>query len=395
MLNQLQAHTNRNESIPLRFKSVGIRALNRNFDRVRGVSTFIKTQLGTENMLPNYTQNRTTFGLLPEPERSTASFIASTVINGLILAALFMLGAMARQIVVERKYENTALIFPTPAPPRPAVKLPEPPRIKPPDVQLTPPRITPPEPAPEAKPIEMEAKVKLPPIKAAKPAVVLTPQPKPAFRAAMPAQSASIKPIARPVHLGDTFGVTPNPNANRPATVAAIGNPYGGLQGQAAAPKGVVRSAGIGNGLRPGSNAGVAGSVTVARVPGSNGSGNGGGYARAGRGVGPAGIPTAVATPTFQRMVTAPASTNLEIVSKPPVQYTDEARQLKVQGNVVLRVTFTASGQVLVQSVLRGLGHGLDEEARRVAQQIRFHPATRNGLPMDLMTTVTVSFQLT
>jgi len=29
---------------------------------------------------------------------------------------------------------------------------------------------------------------------------------------------------------------------------------------------------------------------------------------------------------------------------------------------VVLRVTFTASGQVVVQGVLRGLGHGLDEK---------------------------------
>jgi outer membrane biosynthesis protein TonB len=45
--------------------------------------------------------------------------------------------------------------------------------------------------------------------------------------------------------------------------------------------------------------------------------------------------------------------------------------------------------------MLRGLGHGLDEEARRVAEQIRFRPATRNGRPTDLMTTVTISFQLT
>ncbi len=32
---------------------------------------------------------------------------------------------------------------------------------------------------------------------------------------------------AKPVHLGDTYGVTPSPNTTRPATVAAIGNPYG------------------------------------------------------------------------------------------------------------------------------------------------------------------------
>jgi len=30
-----------------------------------------------------------------------------------------------------------------------------------------------------------------------------------------------------------------------------------------------------------------------------------------------------------------------------------------------------------------------------VAQQIRFHPATRNGQPMDSMTNITITFQLT
>jgi len=61
---------------------------------------------------------------------------------------------------------------------------------------------------------------------------------------------------------------------------------------------------------------------------------------------------------------------------------------------VVLRVTFLATGQVVVQNVVHGLGHGLDEEARRVAQQIRFRPATRNGQPVDLTTTIIVTFQL-
>jgi len=49
---------------------------------------------------------------------------------------------------------------------------------------------------------------------------------------------------------------------------------------------------------------------------------------------------------------------------------------------------------VVVQGVMRGLGHGLDEEARRVAQQIRFRPATRNGQAVDATTTITITFQL-
>jgi len=237
----------------------------------------------------------------------------------------------------------------------------------------------------------MEAKVTLPVVKEApKPAVILAPQPKAALTAAMPAQDNKVKPSTAPVHLGQTFGVTPNPNATRPATIAAIGNPYGGMQGPAVAPHGVVGSTGIGNGLKSGSNSGVVGKVASAGIPGATGTGPAGTYGK----VGSAGIPTATAAPVAPKMAIAPTSSDLELISKPPVQYTAEARQLKVQGDVVLRVTFTASGQVVVQSVLRGLGHGLDEEARRVAQQIRFRPATRDGRPVDLTTNITITFQL-
>ena len=79
----------------------------------------------------------------------------------------------------------------------------------------------------------------------------------------MPAQVTQVKPSTAPVHLGETFGVTPNPNATPPATIAAIGNPYGGMQGPAVAPHGVVGSTGIGNGLKSGSNAGTVGQRSI------------------------------------------------------------------------------------------------------------------------------------
>ena len=101
-----------------------------------------------------------------------------------------------------------------------------------------------PKPKPEPKPIQMEAKLAMPVMKEAKPAIILAPQPKAALTAAMPAQDNKVKPSTAPVHLGQTFGVTPNPNATRPATIAAIGNPYGGMQGPAVAPHGVVGSTG-------------------------------------------------------------------------------------------------------------------------------------------------------
>jgi len=205
----------------------------------------------------------------------------------------------------------------------------------------------------------------------------------------MPAQTPQVKPSTAPVHLGETFGVTPNPNATRPATIAAIGNPYGGQQGPAVAPHGVVGSTGIGDGLKSGSNAGAAGKVASAGIPGAAGN-TAGSYGK----VGAAGIPGVQNVAMVQRVSAEPQATNIELISKPPVQYTSEARQLKVQGDVVLRVTFLANGQVNVQGVLRGLGHGLDEEAQRVAQRIRFRPATRDGHPVDMTTNITITFQL-
>jgi TonB family protein len=237
----------------------------------------------------------------------------------------------------------------------------------------------------------MEAKINLPAMKAAKTAVILAPQPKAALSAAAaPAQTPQAHPSTAPVHFGQTFGATPNSNATRPATIAAIGNPYGGMQGPSVAPRGVVGSTGFGNGTRSGSNAGVVGRVASAGIPGAarpTATGTTGKVASAG-------IPAMATAVTPQRMQSAPVATGLEVLSKPSVQYTSEAKQLHVQGDVILRVTFTAAGHVVIQGVVHGLGHGLDEEARKVAEQIRFRPATRNGQAIDMTTNITITFQL-
>jgi TonB family protein len=341
-----------------------------------------------------YSPGQINFGLLPEPEGRSASFIASWCVNLAILGTVLLIGMTAKQ-VIQQHYEMTELIIPSEPPPHVKIKQPPPPVIPPPDppkVQLQERQIVLPKPKPEPKPVEMEAKVALPAVKAKPQIVTLAPQPKSALTAAMPAQDSSVKPSTAPVHLGQTFGVTPNPNATRPATIAAIGNPYGGMQGPAVAPHGVVGSTGIGNGTHPGSNSGVVGKVASAGIPGSTGTGTStpGNYGK----VASVGIPAQTQVAVTPQVVEQVTSTDLEVLSKPPVQYTSEARQLRVQGDVVLRVTFLANGQVVVQNVVHGLGHGLDEEARRVAQQIRFRPATRNGQPVDLTTTITITFQL-
>jgi len=344
-----------------------------------------------------YSPSRASFGLLPEPEGRSAPFITSMAINSAVLILAIFIGMTAREVIVEHKYEQTELILPTTPPPPEKIKIPPPPKIapppRPPEVKLEAPKINipKPEPKPEVKPIQMEAKVNLPVIKTPKPNVIEAPQPKAALTAAMPALEPQAHPSTKQVHLGDLQGVAPNPNATRPATVMSAGNPYGGMQGPAVAPRGVVGSTGIGNGIRSGSNSGVVGKVASAGVQGTTApAAPAGNYGK----VATLAIPD-VAKPAQQQAVAAPASiTNLELLSKPPAQYTSEAKQLKVQGDVVLRVTFTASGRVVVQGVVHSLGHGLDEEARRVAEQIRFRPATRNGQAVDLTTNITISFQL-
>ena len=53
----------------------------------------------------------------------------------------------------------------------------------------------------------------------------------------------------------------------------------------------------------------------------------------------------------------------VEILFKPKPVYTDEARCKKIEGDVLLQVVFTASGEVKVERVVQGLGYGLDESA--------------------------------
>jgi len=84
----------------------------------------------------------------------------------------------------------------------------------------------------------------------------------------------------------------------------------------------------------------------------------------------------------------------LEVLSKPSPAYTAEAREMRVEGEVSLEVEFCASGHIRVLRVVRGLGHGLDEEAVRAAEKIKFKPAQSDGRSVDFKTTVHISFRL-
>jgi len=89
-----------------------------------------------------------------------------------------------------------------------------------------------------------------------------------------------------------------------------------------------------------------------------------------------------------------PTTTPVEITFKPNPAYTEEARNLKLEGEVLLEVSFSANGTLHVNRVVRGLGHGLDEAAITAANKMRFKPALRNGQPVDSTAIVHVVFQL-
>jgi len=83
-----------------------------------------------------------------------------------------------------------------------------------------------------------------------------------------------------------------------------------------------------------------------------------------------------------------------EIISKPRPVYTQEARTLRIEGEVLLEVLFGASGQARVLRTIRGLGHGLDENATAAARAIQFRPATRGDEVVDSTAVVRIVFQL-
>lgn len=89
-----------------------------------------------------------------------------------------------------------------------------------------------------------------------------------------------------------------------------------------------------------------------------------------------------------------PTDIPAEVTFKPRPDYTEEARRLRLEGEVVLRVLFSGAGEVRILALVRGLGHGLDENAMTAAQRIRFKPAVRNGEPIDSTATVHIAFQL-
>lgn len=87
-------------------------------------------------------------------------------------------------------------------------------------------------------------------------------------------------------------------------------------------------------------------------------------------------------------------TTRARVTRKPEPQYTDAARSNGVTGSVVLRAIFAADGTVRDIRVVKRLPYGLTERAVAAARQIKFKPATKNGLPVSMYVQLEYNFNL-
>ena len=74
--------------------------------------------------------------------------------------------------------------------------------------------------------------------------------------------------------------------------------------------------------------------------------------------------------------------------------YSEEARQARVSGIVILEVLIDKTGVVREANVLKGLPMGLSEAAADAVRQWTFEPATKNGEPVDVVFNLTINFKL-
>jgi periplasmic protein TonB len=74
--------------------------------------------------------------------------------------------------------------------------------------------------------------------------------------------------------------------------------------------------------------------------------------------------------------------------------YTEEARQRRIEGDVLLEIVVRRDGSVGDVRVRRSLGAGLEQRAIEAVRQWRFSPARRLGSPVDVMVEVAVEFKL-
>jgi TonB family protein len=201
--------------------------------------------------------------------------------------------------------------------------------------------------------------------------------------------SSAVPTIDKPLPLdkvqtggfGDPEGLPGPGNPNKHANIGQFGNPAlppgpgtGNGTGGATGVKGTVASTGFGNGIAiPPPTAKRPGSVQSTGFVNQN---------------------DQVIEAPKKKADDGPAVEPVVILAKPKPVYSAEALKMNIEGEVLLDVIFPASGgEVHVNRIVKGLGHGLDEAAVRAAEQIKYKPALSNGHPVDFPAVVHIVFQ--
>ncbi|HVW08931.1 MAG TPA: TonB family protein [Bryobacteraceae bacterium] len=322
-------------------------------------------------------------------ERKPDGWFISASIHVIFICALIVIQPGAKSPEPYTRVVAMPLVY---IPPKPHTPLEAPPvrvrRTLPPVAprRIETPAITPPPPPPQQVAKQMTAPV---PVQRPKPASIAAPEPivQPALAPA-PLQTADLK--------APTLPGRPAP----PVKTGVFDNPGQSATGHTPSPRLEVQTGGFdavrGSGGLAAKGA-SSGSVHLAGF-GDSASGNGTGHgAGGGQVVASAGFGDGAAKAApgpARRTESSPAETPVEVLWKPKPAYTAEAREKKLEGAVTLEVVFHASGQVQVLRVVHGLGAGLDESARDAAQQIRFRPGKKDGVPVDRTGLVQITFEL-
>ena len=105
--------------------------------------------------------------------------------------------------------------------------------------------------------------------------------------------------------------------------------------------------------------------------------------------------------PGFKKRYSAGEDAPLAVVStmprpiqRVPASYPEEARDLEIEGRVVLELTVDSTGKVVNVRVVKRLHPLLDAEASRAARKMRFTPGTVNGTPVRVKIPYTFTFVL-
>jgi TonB family protein len=104
-------------------------------------------------------------------------------------------------------------------------------------------------------------------------------------------------------------------------------------------------------------------------------------------------LPLAAMRFSTNRATHPDANPQIDQYITPPL-YSDEARERRIEGVVIVQALIDVDGRPTHLEVIRGLGYGLDENALLAVRDWRFVPAMRNGGPVEAGTQIEVEFSL-